>query len=83
MSNNNYTAWETTAERMKEAWTAQRGEPRSENKLPRFDASTDKTDWIVKAFFVGTAETAEPKKAKAKKAKGASAEQKEPEEATA
>ena len=65
-----------TAERMKQAWNAQRGEPRSENKLPRFDPNTDKTDWVVSAFFV-TAETAEPKKAKAKA--GATAEQKKPE----
>ena len=73
MSNNNYTEWMTTAERMKQAWNAQRDLPKSENKLPRFDPNTDKTDWVVSAFFV-TAETAEPKKAKAKKAKGATAE---------
>jgi hypothetical protein len=65
---------EINAERMKEAWNAQRDLPKSENRLPRFDPNTDKTDWVVSAFYISAAETAEPKKAKAKKAKGATAE---------
>jgi len=63
-----------TPQRMQDAWKAQRDWPKSENTLPKFDPNTDKTDWVVKAFYVGTAETAEPKKAKGKKAKGATAE---------
>ena len=69
--------WEgimATPQRMQDAWKAQRDWPKSENTLPKFDPNTDKTDWVVKAFYVGTAETAEPKKAKSKKAKGATAE---------
>ena len=45
---------ELTAERMKEAWNAQREQmPRSVNTLPKFDPNTDKTDWVVCAFDGG------------------------------
>lgn len=63
-----------TAGRMKEAWEAQRELPKSENRLPKFDPNTDKTDWVVCASYVGKHE-ATPK-AKGKKAK-APAEPKE------
>lgn len=56
-----------TAERMKEAWNAQRELPRSQNLgLPKFDPTTDKTDWVVSAFYIGQP----PKEAKAKGGKG-------------
>jgi len=63
-----------TTERMKEAWLAQRNEPKSENRLPKFDPNTDKTDWVVCAFYVGKHE------ATPKKGKKAPAEPKQPKE---
>lgn len=65
---------ELTAERMKEAWNAQRELPRSVNTLPKFDPNTDKTDWVVCAYYVGKHESApKAKGGKAKKAKPAAA----------
>lgn len=70
---------ELTAERMKEAWNAQRELPRSQNLgLPKFDPNTDKTDWVVCAFYVGKHEASpKAKGGKAKKAKPATAETQE------
>ena len=69
---------ELTAERMKEAWHAQRELPRSVNTLPKFDPNTDKTDWVVCAYYVGKHESApKAKGGKAKKAKPATAEPQE------